>query len=141
MATSNLRHPAGPDLDRFLYSFVGVDRSGSKVTVVSTLARLGLDPWKESSDLAAASEGAGTKRLSKLLSEFRDVPLLMGDHEATARSLISLLPKRAVRDDPSDGTEGSSGTGATLYPSIVAIILIFILFVKLLTPEMASFVN
>lgn len=141
MAISNLRQSAGPNFERFLYAFVGVDRSGSKVTVVSTLARLGLDPWKEASDLAAGSEGAGTKRLSKLLSEFRDVPLLMGNHEATARSLISLLPKRAVRDDPSDGTVGSVGTSAAFFTSIVAIILIFILFVKLLTPEMASFVS
>ena len=141
MAVSDHHTSEGPDLDRFLYAFVGVDRSGSEVTVVSTLARLGLDPWMEASDLAAASEGAGTKRLSKLLSQFRDVPLLMGDHEATARSLVSLLPKRPVRDDPSDGSGVSGGTKATIYLSIVAIIFAFILFVKLLTPDIASFVN
>ena len=70
MAISNLRHSEGPDLDRFLYAFVGVDRGGSEVTVVSTLARLGLDPWKEASDLATASEGAGARDSASCFPSF-----------------------------------------------------------------------
>ena len=138
MAISYPRHSEGPDLDSFLYAFVGVDRSGSEVTVVSTLARLGLDPWKEASDLAAATEDAGTKRLSKLLSQFRDVPLLMGDHEATARSLVSLLPKRAVRHDIGHETAVPSDPNAWMFPAIVAVIFLLIMVMKVLTPEMAG---
>jgi hypothetical protein len=47
MAAPNVLNPHPPEFERFLYASVGEDRNGYVVTVLSTLARLGLDPWKK----------------------------------------------------------------------------------------------
>jgi len=46
MPTVDVLHPDGNDFDPFLFASVGEDRNGANVTVISALARLGLDPWK-----------------------------------------------------------------------------------------------
>lgn len=93
MSTANYLNPDGSDFDRFLYATVGEDRDGHDVTVLSTLARLGLDPWKEASELAMLSRDAAHDRLSSVLSGFRDVPALLLEHMAVARELTRLLPE------------------------------------------------
>lgn len=93
MSTANYLNPDGSDFDRFLYATVGEDRDGHDVTVLSTLARLGLDPWKEASELAMLSRDAAHDRLSSVLSGFRDVPVLLLEHAAIARELTRLLPE------------------------------------------------
>ena len=51
MADLNVLNPHPPEFDRFLHATVGEDRNGYAVTVLSTLARLGLDPWNETAEL------------------------------------------------------------------------------------------
>ncbi len=90
-------HPDGHDLERFLYAPVGEDRNGSAVSVLSMLARLGLDPWKEAAGLSTLRREAALSRLGKLLSAFRDVPALTREHGAVAQALVRLLPEARVR--------------------------------------------
>ena len=97
MARSAVLHPDGSDYDGFLYAFVGEDRRGSMVTVLSTLARLGHDPWKEASALAGLSDEAASTRMGVLLAMFGDVPALYRENETVARKLVSLLPARSTR--------------------------------------------
>ncbi|WP_131802652.1 hypothetical protein [Limimaricola pyoseonensis] len=94
MPSSNLLHPGANDCDRFLFAPVGEDRNGYVVTVLSALARLGLDPWKEASDLATMPRSVARERLDRLLTRFRDVPTLKREHAATAERLSLLLPER-----------------------------------------------
>ena len=94
MASTSLHHPSGNRFDRFLYATVGEDRNGYVVTVLSTLARLGLDPWKEASELGALSPDVARSRIGTLLSGFRDVPALGLEHGAVAARLALLLPER-----------------------------------------------
>lgn len=86
-------HPDGNSFDRFLFATVGEDRNGASVTVVSALARLGLEPWNEAADLAALQPPAALARLEMLLSDFGDVPALEQDHGSVAAKLVSLLPE------------------------------------------------
>ncbi len=44
MADPNVLNPHPPEFERFLHASVGEDRNGYFVTVLSALARLGLDP-------------------------------------------------------------------------------------------------
>jgi hypothetical protein len=87
-------HPLESELDSFLYAFVGEDRNGSSVTVVSALARLGLDPWKEAAELASLGREVARARLESLLTAFKDVPTLALEHGAVAAELALLLPER-----------------------------------------------
>lgn len=93
-------NPHPPEFERFLYASVGEDRTGSAVTVLSTLARLGLDPWTETADLVALGRDAARARLGLLLSRFRDVPALGHDHGSVARELSLLLPDGPPRYSP-----------------------------------------
>jgi hypothetical protein len=84
-------HP--PEFEPFLYASVGDDRNGYGVTVLSALARLGLDPWAETADLVTLGREAARARLDALLARFRDVPALERDHGRVARDLSRLLPE------------------------------------------------
>lgn len=93
-------HPNGTDYDRFLYAYVGEDRNGSGVTVVSALARLGFDPWKEAAELAKLGQKAAQTRLEARLLKLQDVPALSLDHTSVAIKLILLLPRCSTEKAP-----------------------------------------
>lgn len=103
MSAADILDPHGPEFERFLYASVGEDQNGSIVTVLSTLARLDLDPWEEAAALAALGREAARLRLGLLLSRFRDVPELGRNHGSVARELARLLPERPVRVATVDG--------------------------------------
>lgn len=94
-----LHHPYGKNFDPFLQAYVGEDRNGNDVTVLSALARLGFDPWQEASDLWGLPGEAALTRLSSTLSGFKDVPTLFIDHALIAGNLTKLLPERSVPRD------------------------------------------
>lgn len=97
MSAADILHPQNAEFERFLYASVGEDRNGAIVTVLSTLARLNLDPWQEAAELAALERAAAHSRLGLLLSRFSDVPTLVRDHESVARKLALLLPEHPAR--------------------------------------------
>jgi len=123
-----LRYAHENDLDRFLFAEVGEDRNGNIVTVLSTLARIGLDPRKEAADLAVMSRKKAQIRLASLLTDFNDVPSL--DSDAAATRLIKLLPKHGYRS--------SEPSAPSIYKmpviskgTILAIFIIVLVFVEL----------
>lgn len=96
MNAQNVLNSHPPEFERFLYASVGQDRRGYAVTVLSTLARLGLDPWKETAELVTLGRAAAQTRLGKQLARFWDVPTLASDHLKVARDLSQLLPESRV---------------------------------------------
>lgn len=134
MAAPTLHTPHPPEFERFLYASVGDDRSGCVVTMLSMLARLGLDPWSEAADLAALGRVAAGARLALLLSRFRDVPALGRDQGSFARELVLLLPDSLPRRPPAHqpvaavagGRSMPVGTVWTI--AAIAIVLVLILF-------------
>lgn len=120
-------HPA--KFDRFLYAPVGEDRNGYVVTVLSALARLGLDPWNETAELTTLGRDAARARLGLLLSRFRDVPALGRDHGSVARELTLLLPDgpplHALTRAGSAGIKGSVGSSTAIW-AILAVVLILV---------------
>ena len=116
MADPNVLNPHPPEFERFLYASVGEDRNGFAVTVLSALARLGLDPWKETAELVALGRDAARARLGILLARSRDVPALASDCGRVARDLSQLLPEgqtsgslKRVASTVADGRPGTSG--------------------------------
>ena len=128
MTGVDVLHPHGNGFDPFLQAAVGEDRNGQVVTVLSMLARLGLDPWSEASDLASLSRAAAGARLDKLLSGFRDVPALGLDHDAIARSLTDLLPVRSWPRAPEEtGSSASFGSKIAGVPILAVLLVLLIL--------------
>ena len=57
-----------PTYDPFLFAEIGEERNGMLLSVVSALARLDLDPWREAASLSRLQIPAATERLSSLLA-------------------------------------------------------------------------
>ena len=93
-------------LGAFLYADVGEDARGASVTVLSMLARLGVDPWREASALAGMPARDAQGRLCGLLARFTDVPCLRPACADVASRLVTFLPREAAED-------GSSAMAAT----------------------------
>lgn len=82
-----------PQYDLFLHAPVGDDVRGTSVTVLSMLARLGVDPWVEAAALARLREAAARHRLAALLDRFADVPLFGPARAMAVSRLIACLPR------------------------------------------------
>lgn len=129
MATPNVLNPHPLEFERFLYASVGEDRNGYVVTVLSTLARLGLDPWKETAELVSLGRDAAGSRLGKLLARFPDVPTLESDHRRVARDLSQLLPEGpksvSLKRAAVTVADGRSGTNGVIWTVLAIIFLVF----------------
>ncbi|KAA9008124.1 hypothetical protein [Histidinibacterium aquaticum] len=129
MADPSILNPHPPGFERFLYASVGEDRNGYAVTVLSTLARLGLDPWNETSELVTLGRDGARARLGALLARFRDVPALASDHGRVARDLSHLLPDRPVSGTlkrsvaPAEG--GQPGTSGVIWAVLAITFVLF----------------
>lgn len=84
-----------PLFDGFLFAPVGDDRNGMRVSVLSALARLGVDPWQEAKQLAGLPAESARQRLDTLIAALPGIPSLALDHRAIASRLIALLPRQA----------------------------------------------
>ncbi|SHN16780.1 hypothetical protein SAMN05444272_4428 [Roseibium suaedae] len=88
-----------PQYDLFLQAAVGDDVRGTSVTVLSMLARLGVDPWVEAATLTHLKEVVARQRLEALLGRFTDVPLFGPALDMAVSRLIACLP-RVSKDVP-----------------------------------------
>lgn len=74
MADSKMHVSRDPTFERFPGATVGEDGRGTNVTVLSMLARLGVDPWDEASDLAAMPQDPARQRPEALMARFKEAP-------------------------------------------------------------------
>jgi hypothetical protein len=91
------------DFDEFLHAPVGVDASGMPLTLLSLLARLGIDPWEEAAELAHLSREPAMQRLAARLEAMPNGPASAADTVNIATRLIALLhrapPRKAASPD------------------------------------------
>ncbi|MGA9254235.1 MAG: hypothetical protein WBV71_17530 [Roseobacter sp.] len=126
---TSVLNPHPTEFERFLYAPVGEDRNGFIVSVLSALARLGLDPWKETAELIKLDRETASERLGLLLSVFQDVPTLASRHAAVARELSQLLPEnpqmRSLKQAVSAVAVGHLGSSGAFW-AILAIIFFLV---------------
>jgi len=118
-----------PQYEAFLYAPIGEDHQGLSVTVLSMLARLGVDPWTEAADLSELPRRAAQQRLEALIGKFHDVSTQVSDRGRIALKLLAFLPKQAK----STGSASQSAVPELVillrkpwFPWIVGAALIFI---------------
>jgi hypothetical protein len=85
------------DFDEFLLAPVGVDASGMPLTLLSLLARLGIDPWEEAAELAHLSREPAMQRLASRLEAMPNGPASAADTVNIATRLIALLHRSPPR--------------------------------------------
>jgi len=64
------------------------------LSVLSALARLGLDPWKEATELSELPSDSATHRLAALIMRLPGGRWTQADSKGIAHRLIELLPRR-----------------------------------------------
>lgn len=84
------------EFEDFLYAPVGDDGHGMPLSVLSALARLNVDPWREAADLAGLPVDKATQRLTSLIASLPEEPSAPRDAESIAARLVALLPRRIV---------------------------------------------
>jgi len=90
-----LRHayaPELPELDPFLFAPVGEEVNGIPLSVLSALARLGLDPRQEAARLSHLTSKAATNQLARMFARLPDRPWTSPDIRRIASRLVELLP-------------------------------------------------
>ena len=128
MSASDVLHPDGSDCDSFLFAEVGEDRTGAAVTVLSALARLGLEPWSEARELASLDREDAQVRLTAHFEAIADIPTLGPASDSVAAKLVSLLPKsvsRRVTEFPA--AMNYSGPRIPVYWVLMALIVALVL--------------
>ena len=80
--------PLNGALDPFLTESVGVEENGMALTVLSALARLGLDPWAEARHLASLPKQVAASAIAHRFALKAD--------SAIATRLAALLPEQRM---------------------------------------------
>ena len=103
-------------LENFLFAEIGLETNGSSLTILSLLARLGMDPWARAAEWAAAPR---SKVVDLLAAEIGRMPLgpdATATAHATAARLASLLPSAAPL--------GQTGADGPLKPMQMAVMIL-----------------
>ena len=74
MTRSSVDLHLAPEFEDFLFAPVGEDEHGMLLSVLSALARLNIDPWREAAKLAGMPVKTATERLASLIAALPDGP-------------------------------------------------------------------
>jgi hypothetical protein len=95
--------PAHPELNAFLYADIGAERQDMPLSVLSALARLGVDPWEEAARLAHLPRTTAAASLARLIAA---TPGLWAPSDAPgiASRLVGLLSPQSAKPTPGAAT-------------------------------------
>jgi hypothetical protein len=126
----------GSEFDDFLFASIGEDRNGMLLSVLSALARLDVDPWKEAAQLARLPGETAAHRLAALIARLPDGALMRPDPGTIAARLIALLPRpvsgRLARSVPVSGitmsTPWAGAVGVVIVACAICILWLIVAF-------------
>jgi hypothetical protein len=119
----------GSEFDDFLFAAVGDDANGMTVSVLSALARLGVDPRQEAANLAQLPGGPAIERLTLLLAT------LPGGISANPGTIATrLIPHLTRRTGPGTASRETRPHASTTnkFPTVARMTVISLLFVAYL---------
>ena len=94
MTTSAPASNLTPKFDKFLFARIDKDSEETPLSVLSVLARLGVDPWEEAARLAQLPRLAAVKKLAEMIAAIPGASSACLDAGTLSDRLISLLPSR-----------------------------------------------
>jgi hypothetical protein len=92
MTTTDASALSRSDLNDFLFADVGTEASGMPLSVLSVLARLGMDPWQEAGRLAKLPRQAAVDGLAGIIAAMPASLWSLQEATAIAARLVALLP-------------------------------------------------
>jgi len=95
MASSDVFAMDRSPFNSFLRAEIGVEANGSSLTMLSALARVGVDPWVEAAGYVSQPRGASLRRLCDLIAQTGLPAISKQDAPTIAARLFTLLPCRS----------------------------------------------
>jgi hypothetical protein len=86
--------PLGPEFQPFLQSNLWEEKNEMRLTMLSALARLDIDPWQEAAELAALPKVWAEERLAERLGRLPGAPAAYLEVDAFCGRSVNLLPQR-----------------------------------------------
>lgn len=83
------------EFNEFLFAFVDEESGGQQLTVLSALARLGLDPWGEAARLSELPQEAATDALAAAIGALPGGHWNVSEGQSIAVRLVNYLPRRS----------------------------------------------
>jgi hypothetical protein len=138
MTRSASTSPSRSEFDDFLFAPIGDERNGMLLSVISALARLDLDPWREAASLARMPKEAATERMTSLIAALPERTAAHRDPEAIAARLVALLPRafasRAPQRKPLIARSEATKTRLVIF----VVLMTFLLTMQFLTRSRES---
>lgn len=88
------------EFNEFLFAPIGEEGNHTLLTVLSALARLGLDPWQESARLALLSREKAAQSLASMIAGLPNGRWAQSDVGTIASRLVALLPAKGAASPP-----------------------------------------
>ncbi len=120
------------EFNDFLFDIVGAEKNGMQLTVLSALARLGMDPWREAARLAKLPKDAASRALAKIIATLPEGDWKVADARAIAARLVDRLPAgitASVPRPPADRNRASRMAGIPVLWLIGVLAVAGVLFV------------
>ncbi len=95
MTTSASASYLTPQFDDFLFARINEDSDTTPLSVLSVLARLGVDPWEEAAKLARLPRLSAARRLVAFIGATPEAPSAYLSAKTVCDQLIDLLPSPA----------------------------------------------
>jgi len=115
------------NLNGFLFADIGVESTGMPLSVISALARQGLDPWQEAGRLARLPRTVAADGLARLIAAMPASLWPMPDARRIAGRLVALLPGQdscaSVADAVSSSTSLPEAAVRSSNPWLIAAIV------------------
>lgn len=121
------------EFNDFLFASIGEEESGSQLTVLSALARLGLDPWTEAARLSELPKEAATAALTATIARLPEGALKAADVRSIALLLVDRLPGGGPHPSGSlpDAAAGRQASDATWHNRLIWLALAAVVFALL----------
>ncbi len=116
--------PPRSEFDEFLFAPIGADSNGMTLSVLSMLARTGIDPWGKAAELARLPREAANDAVASFIAALPSGLVSHGDIAAQAARLAGLLPRGSSHSVVST----QSVTGALNSKHVIAIVAIIVCF-------------
>ncbi len=132
-----------PQFDDFLFARIDEGSEAMPLSVLSILARLGVDPWEEAAKLARLERVSAAKRLVEFIAATPGAPAAYLSAKTVSERLIDLLPSSAgvtiqPRPRQEHGILAATKSHLLKWPVLIAVILAVLVIVISLRPTVQA---
>lgn len=126
-----------PEFAAFLFAQICEEKSGMPLSVVSALARFGVDPWREAARLAGLPSKAAADALAMMIARISEGQEPGTDTRKIAARLVQLLPNPGIVPMPAAVEHGAPPKkyfGLALWQVCLIVVLVAVVAYSIAVP-------